>query len=82
MQTHERTCGIIFSIQLAAKTTAILKTGISYKDTRMLELMKQWYPTLRIRKESCYKAMDMFAETFWRLRPFTLTTKEPTLANS
>jgi hypothetical protein len=82
MQTPQRTCGVLCSIQLAAKTTAIPKTGISYKDTRMLKLMRHWYPTLRIRKESCYKAMDIFAETFWRLCPFTLTTKEPTLPNS
>ncbi len=37
--------------------------------------MRHWYPTLRIRKQSCYKAMDIFAETFWRLRSLHLDYK-------
>jgi len=47
MQTPQRTCGVLFSIQLAAKTTGILQR---YKDAEAL--IRHWYPTLRIRKES------------------------------
>jgi hypothetical protein len=45
MQTPQRTCGVLFSIQLAAKTTGILQR---YKDAEAL--IRHWYPTLRIRK--------------------------------
>jgi hypothetical protein len=44
MQTPQRTCGVLFSIQLEAKKTAIPKTGISYKDNKDAEAHETLVP--------------------------------------